>query len=172
MCKYDIDDIKKELSKLGKENGFPCDNIPVTITNMQNTFGYFASRKIENKIIPIKFNFAKRLISGCYTEESIKKIIAHEYTHYYLSIKFNEICHHNHKFQKYCLKFGGCLSSTELVLEPNAEKPQPEGYAIYCKDCNKRIGFRLRKTKVIDNIEKYHCANCGSSNLVIIKERR
>lgn len=99
-----------------------------------------------------------------------KKVIAHEYTHYYVDIKFNKLHKHDEVFKKYCLKFGGSLTGEKLELESNIEKPKVKGYAIYCKCCNKRIGFKLRKCKVTNNIENYSCKLCGSNDLAVIRE--
>lgn len=55
----------------------------------------------------------------------------------------------------------------KMNLLKYTEKVHKNGYGIYCPNCDKIIGIRLKKTRLIKNIENYRCGKCNCKKLQV-----
>jgi len=167
---WTVEEIREILHEVGEKFNFSCDEVPIFIsTRMTRRLGCFRA-KINyetSKYSPVSFTFTKDILNGAYSEEGVREIVIHEYIHYYIIIKLQEIHNHDEVFIKYC-KLAGIPGSSKFSGKPVAGYKQ-SAYVLRCSHCGKMIGYKTRKTKIIKNIEKYR-SNCCYAGITISKE--
>ena len=163
---WTVEDIKEVLRELDGLTGLDSSDIKVTIskrmTRAMGRFEYFDICK--DKLIPLGFKFAYRLIDGSYTPQVVKETIIHEYVHYLTSVKYNK-SNHDGTF-KYYDRFLGGSGNTYFTDKPvwskegqiKSNKPTYK-YIIKCACCNKTVAKRNRLTEKLLYNYKSGCCN-------------
>jgi predicted SprT family Zn-dependent metalloprotease len=159
--KWTIADIQQVLKETGDKMGMSTEGVPIVISNrMTKTMGQYTSNSRTFK--PIKFTFAKILLSGIYPKNVVKDTIIHEYCHFYTNSYYKKICNHDYRFKTTCRKAG---IDDETYFTYNSEtvsnmKEKTSKYILKCVNCGHKY-YRDRVSKLITDIEDYRCAECG-----------
>lgn len=107
-------------------------------------------------------------------EDLIRSVICHELIH---SAPCCRREGHKGKWKAYANKMTNLTKNEAHVysihrtekmnLLKYTEKVHKNGYGIYCPNCDKIIGIRLKKTRLIKNIENYRCGKCNCKELQV-----
>lgn len=170
---WTVEDIKQVLRELDGLTGLDSSNMKVTISKrMTKVMGSFEYLSIfEEKLMPIGFKFAHKLIDGSYTPQTVKRTIIHEYVHYLTSVKYNK-SNHDETFKYYDKLLGGTgdvyftdkpVWSKDEQLKSN--KPTYK-YIIKCACCNKTVAKRNRLT---ENLLYNYKSSCCNAKLLAYK---
>ena len=144
-----------------KEEGLSTENIiPITISNMTRTMGYF--RWIGDK--PLKLNFSHLLLNGAYDLNGVDEIIEHEIAHYMLFMNGYHREGHGHRFKAMCKKHGFRLDGTIIkgvkktaVYDDILAKESK--YIIKCDTCGK-LFYKNRISGIVKHPNTYRHDNC------------
>lgn len=162
--KWTIQDIKDELNNIGIKLDYPV-NLKIEISSRATKrMGAFFYKKEKEKVIPIKFVFANRLIDGNYPENIVREVIIHEYLHYYCDTKTGVNNGHNKFFKTMCLKCGIEDKATFNHKGINEDKVNKniKIYNIYCMKCGKLVCTHKRKDAAERKLKEYISKCCNS----------
>lgn len=157
--KWTVQDIAVVIEKLNKQLNYNCD-IKIEISKRaKKRMGAFFYKKGKDKIEPIKFVFAEKLINGSYEEKIVYEVIVHEYLHYYCDTKTNISNGHNKYFKTMCKMMN---ISDEATFKYNNENNiiSDYKYKIYCGKCNKLVCVHKRKDFAYKKINNYISSCC------------
>lgn len=160
---YDLARIQEEFHKVCEDAGTPC-TVPIKLNGrLSSTLGRVDSLNTGGYVSPLEVMFSKLLISNA-DDEDIRQVILHEAAHYIVIMRTHEHHGHDEYFKNVCNEIGcvndgatymtDCLKSNEKTLK----------YAIYCPNCG-FVGGRSRRTGAINNLSKYKCKICNSTEL-------
>jgi predicted SprT family Zn-dependent metalloprotease len=143
-------------------------DIPVTINKrFTSTFGRVLSEPIaedNDYYQPIKLEISASFLQKA-TYDSIVSVIKHEWAHYYL-IKSTGYPHgHDAKFKALCAEID-CEGSATYIPETSAPLMK---YTVFCRTCNKEVGYYSRMCGTLKYLDECFCAKCGEKNLTYIQ---
>lgn len=160
--KWTVEEIKEEIDKIAFKLEYPCDLKVEISSRATKRLGAFFYRKEKNKIMPLKFVFAKVLIDGYYLESIVKEVIIHEYLHYFCDTKTGISNGHNKIFKEMCLKCGinpkATLKDDRIGINDN--KSNLKLYKIYCINCGKIVCVHKRKDAAERKVNGYISKCC------------
>lgn len=113
---------------------------------------------------PTLMEFSKKLIEHG-TDEDIKKVIAHEWAHYYLGKTTKQQHGHDAVFNALSVEMGG-NPGTSTIIE--GYKDVKYKYETICSCCGKKTGGYTRACKTTKFPELYH-SNCCNSPIRVIQ---
>ncbi len=163
---WSLENIIQECNRLSslKKDTF---SIPVYLNNrLTKTLGrvvYIANKNKEITSIKCMEISTRFLTYGSY--EEVKKVIAHEWSHYYLN-KTTKVSHgHDSMFNRLAEEMGGNTGrSIEIKDLPKKEYK----YNVYCSKCGELIAQYYRAGKFVQHPELAKSKCCNSS--IIVKE--
>lgn len=129
----------------------PIDNEGFTLTYNKHYTGY-AQISYKTRHIEVGHKFFNM------TMEDKRRVLKHEVSHVILSF-------HTHNKSA-----GEILSKADIPLHAPIQYriDRAYKYEVYCNGCHHVVAKRKSSSaKVIKNVGNYHCARCGSSNLVV-----
>lgn len=158
--KWTLENIIKECERLSaiKEDTF---SIPVLLNGrLSKTLGrvHFTQSNINGELSPLKMEFSKKFLEIGSNEE-IKKVIAHEWAHYYLTKTTKENHGHDNAFNRLSAEMGG-NTGTSLEIENFKETYK---YIAYCEECGAMAGGYARAGKVVKTPYLYKSRCCGAN---------
>lgn len=157
-------DIVKICEDLAEANGVVFD-LPVSINNrLTRTLGQV---KFTPDEVPYAMEFSGQLLRTA-TDESIEQIVKHEWAHWFAWVETGEVHGHDAIFKKICSKIGCSSDKSKTKVERIVEKDAVYRYVVVCPECGRKWYYN-RRGKVIQNIDDYHCNNCGQGKLDVIK---
>lgn len=113
---------------------------------------------------PTKMEFSKQLLETA-TDESIKEVILHEWTHYYITKTTGENHGHNAHFKALCQKVGGGSGATTTKVNRTVEVT--DKYDVFCTCCGKKVGGYSRAGKTVKQPHLFTSGCCGGELKVI-----
>ena len=158
-----LSEIVKELERLSNMVGDEFD-IPVRINGrLTRTLGRVIAHKRGNVCTNDSMEFSRQFLETS-TEESIKKVIAHEWAHYYLTKTTGENHGHDAEFKRVCKMIGCEADQTETTVERTVSEESLYKYIVYCPNCG-IVGAYNRMCKTLQYLDECHCSKCGSDKL-------
>jgi len=144
-----------------KEEGLSTNNIiPITVSKMTKTMGYFQSRGNT----PLKLNFSYMLLNGAYDLDNVDEIVLHEVLHYMLHMQGYIRENHGSRFKAICRKHNcsldGCSSSVQRTENYEEIIKKQSKYIIKCDTCGK-LFYKNRTCGLVKNPKGYKHGNCG-----------
>jgi len=144
-----------------KEEGLSTNNIiPITVSKMTKTMGYFQSRGKT----PLKLNFSHMLLNGAYDLDGVDEIVLHEVIHYMVHMNGYYNQGHNHRFKAMCHKHGcsldGTHSNTQRTAIYDDVLARESKYIIKCDTCGK-LFYKDRICGLVKNPKGYKHDSCG-----------
>ena len=166
---WTLEDIIIVLKDLDKKYNTKASEVETVISSRMTKCKGQYKFKIDsnkNKVIPIKFTFAKNLLGGYYPEDVVKEVIIHEYAHYVTQDNKMRNQGHNSVFKANCRKLGISDSTYFEYDELNsvAFKEDNYKYKVICSKCKKII--EKRKTIKGNKLHNY-ISNCCHADLII-----
>ena len=121
---------------------------------------------IYDGIVPTKVEFSKKFLETA-TDECIVSVIKHEAAHYIATMRTGERHGHDKYFKSICKELGTSADQVTTDVELAVPETKAYKYLIYCPSCKEIVGHRMKKCKVITDIEYYSCKTCDSKLEVI-----
>lgn len=158
---WTVERIKTELDRLSLSKDDIFD-IPVTINGrLSKVLAKVSHLPKDGKYYPAKMDFSKRILE-C-TDENILKVIAHEWSHYWITKCTGVLCGHDEIFEKVAIEMGGFPSAFISIPEIPQNRYK---YNVYCDKCKKLIMRYKRKgkfLKMMDNGSDLKSLCCDNS---------
>lgn len=157
---WTLENIIKECERLSsiKKDTF---SIPVSLNGrLSKTLGrvHHSQNNITGVLTPTKMEFSKKFLEIA-SDEEVKKVIAHEWAHYYLTKTTKENHGHDAMFNALSSEMGG-NTGTSIKIENFRETYK---YTVYCSDCGKVVGGYARAGKTVKNPHLFKTNCCGAT---------
>ena len=137
-------------------------SIPVSVNGrLTKTLGRVIGTKnnYTGECIVEKMEISKKLLEhGTY--EDIRRVVAHEWTHYYLMKTTKKDHGHDAMFNALSMEMGG-NPGTSTVIE--GYRDVKTKYEVFCTCCGKRVGQYSRAGAVVKTPENYKANCCGAA---------
>ena len=138
---------------------FDC---PIKINGrLTRTYGKTVSINTRYGWQPDRIEISRKILETA-TDEAIMDIIAHEFVHWYLVKTTHELHGHDGLFQEVCKKIGCGLDGPTAAVERLVEDSDIYKYEVYCPN-HGIVAQYYRAGKIVKNIERYRCGECGCS---------
>ena len=161
---WTVEDVKEVLDEMKDMCGLDWRGLEIKINGrLTSAYGYFHARfdKKGKLIEPISIHIAKRLTLGDVPEEEVKKVIQHEYMHYYSDTTENINCGHGKLFKAHCSEFGlSNIASSTGDLSEYIDKENKYKYEVTCCNCNNTFGIKRLPCKKTLYTKRYICSKC------------
>ena len=144
-------------------------NSPVIINGrLTRTLGRCFYMRTGETWKPTKIEISRQLLETS-TDESIEAVIAHECAHYVACAVTHENHGHDSTFRFYCEKIG-TSNDTAVYEDLQRTKTNEEiyKYTLYCSECGKFVGGRLRASRIIKEPWDYY-TKCCDAELKVVK---
>lgn len=161
---WSIQDIKFIIDEISQKWNYPCE-IKIEISKRaKKRMGAFFYKKVNKKIVPLKFVFSESLLNGSYSENIVREVIIHEYLHYYCNTSTNLNNGHNKFFKECCIKSGISNNTTFKYKSKDENIMNNYKYKIYCSNCNRIVCMHARKDAAMRKI-RFYISKCCNEKL-------
>ncbi len=163
---WNITDIKNELNRLSESVGDTFD-IPVSINGrLTRTLGRVTQEvnRSTGYCRPLRMEFSRQFLETS-TNESIKSVIGHEWSHYYTAKTTGENHGHDAVFKANCARVGCTEDKTTTKVDRTVSEESLHKYTVHCPTCNDTIGFYDRMCNTLKHLDQCTCTRCGGGNL-------
>lgn len=163
--KWNLEMVIEECKRLSDIKGDEFSIRVVVNGRLSTTLGRVLSTKniVTGACTAKQMEISKKLLDFG-TDNDIKKVIAHEWCHYYLTKTTEEFHGHNKLFKELCSEMGG-TTGTSTVIE--GYKDIKHKYETYCSCCGNMVGTYSRAGNTIKNPENYQSSCCNAPIVVI-----
>lgn len=156
----EIEIVKEKCEAYAAKAGLQLD-VPVRVNNRLTVTLGRVKYYINNKPRLIEFS-GELLRQG--SEEEIDAVIGHEMAHYCVTTITGERHGHDKVFKDMCAQLG--VDNNKSRMHVDYLRKAQYNYYVVCPNCGVLSGYR-RAGKVVNNIQDYHCAKCGSKELYV-----
>lgn len=164
MEMFTIQMIESYCKELSKKVG-DTFNVPVFINGrLTRTLGRAFEENVNGIWKPIKIEFSRRFLETS-TDECVKSVIEHEWSHYYTTKRTGESHGHDGVFKATCRMIGCQNDGTSTKVERTVSEEQMHKYVVYCDKCKEPLGYFSRMCATLKNIDNCTCGKCGHDKI-------
>lgn len=163
---WTVQEIKQYLSELAASVDLVYDT-PVKINGrLTTTLGRVIAEPVAfDSYKPEVIEFSRKFLETS-TDESVRRVIQHEFCHWAVLVETGEVHGHDAIFKAMCHRMGCEADRPQVKVERTVNNDKLFKYIVKCERCNHEMYYN-RAGKVVKHPDWYWCGKCGGDLKVI-----
>lgn len=157
---WTIQEIESYLRELAESIDLVYDT-PVKINGrLTKTLGRVISEPAAfDSYKPQVIEFSRQFLETS-TDESVRQVIKHEFSHWAVLVETGEVHGHDAIFKAMCRRIGCQADRPQTKVERTVSDDKLFKYIVKCEDCGNEVHYN-RAGKVVKQPWAYSCGRCG-----------